>query len=150
MVLTAEDFVFFWKPEQPHGWASQWYKSPFSARVTLPDGEERDVTFTTAEHWMMGQKALLFGDQEIFERIASTTKGTRTRIPGPKEVKALGRKVRNFDEGRWARERERIVLEGTLHKFRQHADLRALLLGTGERELVEASPMDGVWGVGGG
>ncbi len=63
-------------------------------------------------------------------------------------MKALGRKVRNFDEGRWARERERIVLAGSLHKFRQHADLRALLLGTGERGLVEASPMDRVWGVG--
>ncbi|RPD72708.1 DUF1768-domain-containing protein [Lentinus tigrinus ALCF2SS1-7] len=145
MARTADDFIFFWKPEQLHGWASQWYKSPFTARITLPDGKEHDVTFPTAEHWMMGQKALLFGDQKIFERISTVT---APRVPGPKEVKALGRKVGNFEEETWARERARIVREGLLHKFRQNPELRALLLATGEREIVEASHMDRVWGVG--
>lgn len=45
----------------------------------------------------------------------------------------------------------RIVEEGNYHKFTISEDaesLRALLLGTGERELVEASPMDRIWGVG--
>lgn len=45
----------------------------------------------------------------------------------------------------------RIVTEGNYLKFTQseHKDrLRELLLATGERELVEASPLDRVWGVG--
>ncbi len=33
-------------------------------------------------------------------------------------------------------------------KFDQHPALRAYLLGTGERVLVEASPLDRVWGIG--
>lgn len=33
-------------------------------------------------------------------------------------------------------------------KFTQRLDLRALLLGTGERGLVEDSERDGFWGVG--
>ena len=69
MARTPDDYIFFWKPDQPYGWAGQWYPSPFTARVTLPSSEERDVFFPTAEHYMMAQKALLFGDTEIFERI---------------------------------------------------------------------------------
>ena len=28
-----EDFVFFWKTNQKYGWASQWFYSPFNARI---------------------------------------------------------------------------------------------------------------------
>lgn len=66
----------------------------------------------------------------------------------PRPVKALGRKVRNFSEETWVRERERIVLEGSLLKFRQSASLKAELLRTGDKELVEASPLDRIWSVG--
>ena len=41
--------------------------------------------------------------------------------------------------------------EGNYHKFTISEDaenLRAMLLGTGNRELVEASAMDRVWGIG--
>lgn len=39
-------------------------------------------------------------------------------------------------------------MEGNLHKFRQDDRLRDYLLGTGDRVLVEASPMDRIWGIG--
>ncbi|MBN6042186.1 NADAR family protein [Amycolatopsis sp. 195334CR] len=39
-------------------------------------------------------------------------------------------------------------VDGNLAKFGQHEDLREFLLGTGERVLVEASPLDDVWGIG--
>jgi hypothetical protein len=41
-----------------------------------------------------------------------------------------------------------IVVAGNLGKFGQHADLRKFLLGTGDRVLVEASPLDAVRGIG--
>jgi ribA/ribD-fused uncharacterized protein len=63
-------------------------------------------------------------------------------------VKKLGRKVGGFDEDVWVQHRERIVTEGTVHKFRQNADLRAKLFATGETMLVEASPFDKIWGIG--
>lgn len=33
-------------------------------------------------------------------------------------------------------------------KFSQHPDLKTFLLQTGERVLVEASPVDSIWGIG--
>jgi hypothetical protein len=44
-----------------------------------------------------------------------------------------------------------IVTQGTYHKFTISEDaenLKSMLLATGDRELVEASPKDRIWGVG--
>jgi ribA/ribD-fused uncharacterized protein len=110
---------------------SQWWPSPF-----VVEG----VGYATAEHWMMAAKARLFGDAEA-ERLAIDA-------PNPAVAKKAGRLVRGFDDVIWQRERFGIVVEGSVHKFSAHADLRAFLLGTGGRILVEASPMDRVWGIG--
>ncbi|MFD6079205.1 NADAR family protein [Streptomyces hydrogenans] len=110
---------------------SQWWPSPFAV-----DG----VRYATAEHWMMAEKARLFGDAEA-ERAALAA---RT----PAEAKKAGRLVRGFDETVWARERSAIVTAGSVHKFASDEGLRGFLLGTGGRVLVEASPLDRVWGIG--
>ncbi|RSM69129.1 DUF1768 domain-containing protein [Amycolatopsis sp. WAC 01375] len=130
-------FLFFWghRPRR-HGTIgpecfSQWWPARFTA-----DGE----TFSTAEHYMMWRKAVLFDDAEGAARIL----GARH----PREAKALGREVRGFVQGRWEDERYGIVLDGTIAKFGQHPDLRDFLLGTKNRVLVEASPLDAIWGIG--
>ncbi|MEU6878316.1 NADAR family protein [Streptomyces sp. NPDC046712] len=110
---------------------SQWWESPFEV-----DG----VRYATAEHWMMASKARLFGDPEA-ERAALSS---RT----PAEAKKAGRLVKGFDEAVWERERFGIVVAGSVHKFGSDEGLRAFLLGTGGRVLVEASPLDRVWGIG--
>ncbi|MEU1333906.1 NADAR family protein [Streptomyces sp. NPDC005865] len=110
---------------------SQWWPAPFTV-----DG----VAYATAEHWMMAAKARLFGDADA-EHAARTA---RT----PAEAKKAGRLVRDFDEATWARERYGIVVEGSVHKFTSDPALGAFLRGTGSRVLVEASPLDRVWGVG--
>jgi hypothetical protein len=84
------------------------------------------VAYATAEHWMMAGKARLFEDAEA----------------------EAGRLVRGFDEATWERERFRIVVEGSVHKFAADGALREFLLNTGDRVLVEASPVDRVWGIG--
>jgi hypothetical protein len=66
----------------------------------------------------------------------------------PRRAQSLGRQVANFSQLMWEQHRERVVFLGNYYKFRSDEGLRALLLGTGERELVEASPRDRVWGVG--
>ncbi len=110
---------------------SQWFVAPIEI-----DG----IVYPTNEHWMMAGKARLFGDdQTLAEIIAAAT---------PNEAKALGRKVRNFDPAKWDSEKRRIVTEGNLAKFSQHADLREFLLGTGDAVIVEASPFDAIWGIG--
>ncbi|MFH9474775.1 NADAR family protein [Streptomyces anulatus] len=110
---------------------SQWWPSPFTV-----DG----VTYASAEHWMMAGKARLFGDPEA-ERAAVSAKS-------PAAAKRAGRLVRGFDEGVWTRERFALVVEGSTHKFGQDPELGDYLLGTGNRVLVEASPLDRIWGIG--
>ena len=93
---------------------------------------------------MMYQKALLFSDPSTGAKILATT--------SPREQKALGRQVQNFDNDVWLENRESIVEDGSYWKFvnslKEGEDLRVMLMGTGERELVEASPMDKIWGIG--
>lgn len=110
---------------------SQWWPSPF-----VVDG----VGYATAEHWMMAAKARLFADAEAERRVLAAAH--------PAEAKKAGRLVRGFDEAIWQRERLGIVTEGSVHKFAADARLRDFLLGTGDRVLVEASPVDRVWGIG--
>lgn len=110
---------------------SQWWPSPFTV-----DG----VTYASAEHWMMAGKARLFGDAEAEERAVAAK--------SPAQAKKVGRLVRDFDDTVWARERYGLVVTGSAHKFGQNPELGAFLLTTGDRVLVEASPMDRIWGIG--
>ncbi|MFF3467419.1 NADAR family protein [Streptomyces sp. NPDC002619] len=110
---------------------SQWWPSPFVVD---------EVEYATAEHWMMAAKARLFGDAEAERGVLAAGH--------PSQAKKAGRLVRGFDEAIWERERFGIVVEGSVHKFAAHPDLREFLLTTGERVLVEASPVDRIWGIG--
>lgn len=66
----------------------------------------------------------------------------------PAEAKKLGREVKGFDQKVWDENCEAVVEEGNFLKFEQNRELGEVLLGTGERRLVETSPNDRVWGVG--
>ncbi len=110
---------------------SQWFASPFVVD---------NVRYATAEHWMMAGKARLFGDAAALAKILATD--------DPDAAKRGGRSVRGYDEARWQSHRFDIVVEGNLAKFTQHPRLRAFLLSTGDQVLVEASPVDAIWGIG--
>ncbi|MGW2210195.1 NADAR family protein [Streptomyces sp. NPDC001781] len=130
-------YLHFWghRPQRDGsvgtGCLSQWWPAPFTVH---------GVEYATAEHWMMAGKARLFGDPEAERQVLAAGH--------PAGAKKAGRLVRGFDEETWRRERFRIVVEGSVHKFAADPSLRAYLLGTGERVLVEASPVDRVWGIG--
>ncbi|MFJ9341581.1 NADAR family protein [Streptomyces sp. NPDC101733] len=110
---------------------SQWWPSAFTVG---------DDHYATAEHWMMAGKARLFGDPEA-ERAALEARS-------PAQAKRAGRLVRGFRDEVWERERFALVVEGSVHKFGSDPALRSYLLGTGSRVLVEASPLDRIWGIG--
>jgi ribA/ribD-fused uncharacterized protein len=130
-------YVFFWGDRpRPDGRLtaacfSQWWVAPFRA-----DGE----VFPSAEHYMMWRKARLFGDDER----AVTILAART----PAQAKAIGREVVGFDDDVWAAQRWDVVVDGSVAKFAGDPQLRDYLVGTGARVLVEASPLDRIWGVG--
>ncbi|WAZ24448.1 NADAR family protein [Streptomyces cinnabarinus] len=134
---TPVKYLHFWghrpRPDGRIGASclSQWWPSPFTV-----DG----VVYATAEHWMMAGKARLFADPEAERQVLAAEH--------PSQAKNAGRSVRAFDEETWARERFDIVVEGSVHKFASNEALRTYLLGTGNRVLVEASPVDRVWGIG--
>jgi len=130
-------FLYFWghmnkhKQEIGNFCLSQWFESPFTVDC---------VTYKTAEHWMMTQKALLFNDISTYVKIIAADR--------PGEVKELGRQVIGFDDQTWNSKRCEIVKTGNTHKFNQHAKLADYLLKTGDRILVEASPVDITWEIG--
>lgn len=110
---------------------SQWWVAPF---------EVEGITYQTAEHWMMAEKARLFNDDENLEKILKSSK--------PGEAKKLGREVDNFDAAIWDEHKFAIVVAGNFHKFSQQKALKTFLLNTHDRVLVEASPLDRIWGIG--
>lgn len=130
-------FLFFWGHQKSKDGTitktcfSQWWISPFVVN---------EVVYKTAEHWMMAKKAELFNDLEMLEAIIA--------VKSPAEAKALGRNVKNFDATVWDEKRYEIVVEGNFHKFSQNEELKDFLLNTGSRTLVEASPVDKIWGIG--
>ncbi|CAD7961249.1 unnamed protein product [Amoebophrya sp. A120] len=98
--------------------------------------------YNCGEQYLMAEKAKLFQDF-----------GTRKKIlqaAHPKEQKQLGRKVRNFDEAVWTKHRLGILLAGLRQKFSpaQNPEMSNYLLQTKKKLLVEASPVDTIWGVG--
>ncbi|MEZ9701101.1 NADAR family protein [Vibrio sp. 10N.261.46.E12] len=121
-------YVFFFSERDAF---SQWYPSPFVVK---------GLTFKTAEHYMMYAKASLFNDSKTAELIL--------QCPTPREAKALGRKVSPFDPVLWDQKSTSYVRQASLAKFRQNPDLLSILLENSNKEFVEASPYDKIWGVG--
>jgi ribA/ribD-fused uncharacterized protein len=130
------DFTFFWGHQRSKSAVtascfSQWYEAEF-----VVEGQR----YPTAEHFMMAEKAALFDDQEIRAQVL--------QAPTPNAAKALGRKVRGFNDQRWLQHRYDIVVRANQAKFSQNPELNEYLMRTGSRVIVEASPVDAIWGIG--
>lgn len=126
--MENKKYTFFWQTESPF---SQWHSSHF-----VIDG----VPFKTAEHYMMWKKAIMFGDIQIAEEVLITKH--------PRDVKALGRKVKGFVKEDWEDVCQQVVYDGNYAKFTQNEKLLKSLMDTGDTLLVEASPYDAIWGIG--
>jgi ribA/ribD-fused uncharacterized protein len=127
-VVISKQYVMFWNTPSPF---DQWT----TAHFTL-DG----LSYVCPEQYMMASKARLFGDSEIEQQILATE--------SPKEHKRLGRGVRGFDGSVWNEARCEIVRTANMAKFSQNLELKRMLLETGDRAFVEASPFDKIWGIG--
>ena len=126
--MKKEKFEFFWNNKSPF---SNWYKIDFIAE---------DIQFNCSEQHMMYKKAMLFNDTEIAEEILKTKSQSKQ--------KALGRKVRNFDSKVWNDNCKEIVYQGNKAKFLQNENIFKHLMKTKGKTLVEASPVDKIWGIG--
>lgn len=134
---TNNDYLFFWGHQASKDGSiiktcmSQWWLAEFS---------EENIVYKTAEHYMMAGKAKLFNDMDVFDKIISKA--------SPKDVKDLGRQIKNFDADVWNENKYEIVKQGNLLKFSQNESLKQFLIQTKNKVLVEASPVDTIWGIG--
>lgn len=124
--MDDKKYHFFWG-----GVFSNWYPSHFV---------HKDVAFTCGEQMMMWEKAMLMEDEETAELILQST--------SPKEMKRLGRQVKDFNEGLWNVYKYQLVKEGLRSRFLQDMEARRLLKKVKGKILVEASPYDRIWGIG--
>ena len=125
MTIT-DKYVFFFG-----GICSQWASSKFTI-----DG----VKYNCAEQYMMAQKALFFKDKKQLQKIMNTD--------NPRDQKYYGRQVKNFDYEEWSKISRGVVFKANMAKFTQNPRMLDELLSYGDREIVEASPTDTIWGIG--
>jgi len=126
--------LLFWGHKNKDGYLSNWYP------ITFKDDDGGGIQYKSTEHYMMYKKAILMGDDKIAPIILECST--------PKAAKQLGRKVKYWDEQKWIENRERIMYEGCLAKFKSNEELKVKLIATHPKILVEASPYDKIWGIG--
>jgi ribA/ribD-fused uncharacterized protein len=121
--------IYFYSPrEQPYGCFSN-----FSRHGVSMEG----VWYPTVEHYFQAQK---FAGTPYAERIQ--------RAVTPKQAAELGRSRSVPLRADWESVKDGIMLAAVQCKFETHEALRALLLATGDEEIVENAPRDYYWGGG--
>ena len=130
------EFIFFWghkgkKDQISKSCLSQWWPCNFKAN---------NIEYNCAEQYMMSEKAKLFHDEDIYNLIL--------KEKFQWNIKSYGRKIKNFNDEIWNKNKFNIVVQGNILKFSQNEELKKFLVETGNKILVEASPYDKIWGIG--
>jgi N-glycosidase YbiA len=108
--------------------------SNFSAHLVRLKGH----TWPTSEHYFQAQKFAGTPYEEEIRQAAS-----------PMIAARLGRSRKQPIRPDWESVKDALMREVVLAKFTQHADIRAILLATGDAELVEHTTNDSYWADGG-
>jgi hypothetical protein len=120
--------VYFYSTKDPYGAFSNFSKHPF---------EVDDLLWPTSEHYFQAQK---FEDQDYQEQIRTTSSAMIAA--------RLGRSRKVPIRADWEEIKDEVMFRAVLAKFKAHADLRELLLSTGEEEIIEKTTKDYYWGCG--
>ena len=111
----------------PNAHFGQWQQGPCS------------VNWPTVEHYFQAAK-FFDTDEEWAEQIRQAAT--------PTKAKSMGRSKLHPLRPDWNRVKDDVMRRAVRAKFETHADLRAVLLGTGDEELVENASRDYYWGCG--
>jgi N-glycosidase YbiA len=123
--------IYFYKAWEPYGCFSNF--SPHGIII-------HDTYWTTVEHYYQAQKFAGTPDAVIIPVIHAADT--------PEEAAALGRCSTRQIRPDWEVVKTQVMREAVLKKFLAHADIREILLNTGDRLLIEDSPRDYFWGCG--
>ena len=131
-MITTDTHVYFYSGREVY---SNWHrtKGQFIDHST-------GLSFDTSEQHFMWQKARFFSDELIAAKIAGTVDAAA--------VKQLGRQVLLYNDKAWECVRLGCMAYSCYLKFAQNAEWGVQLKDTGSRILVEASPVDRIWGIG--
>lgn len=99
--------------------------------------EMNGAWWPTVEHYFQAQK---FAGTPYVAQIQ--------RALTPKQAAEMGRDRSLPLRADWEQVKDEVMFKAVLQKFKTHRDLRALLLSTGEEEIVERAPGDYYWGCG--
>ena len=101
-----------------------------------------NIKFKSSEQLFMWFKAVFFGDSETADKIAVAQT--------PKEAKALGRQVKDYNDDAWSGVREFVMKWAVTKKFEQNPELQKFLLDPDfdGKNFVEGNPYDKIWSVG--
>ncbi|MCZ7861180.1 NADAR family protein [Agrobacterium salinitolerans] len=171
---TTPTHVYFWGGPFSQ-WFKSSFEAELPVFAPATDDKPRrllrsgvKLRFSSCEQYMMAAKASVFGDTgkgSVLERIlgsAALFGETDSKAPGfqkgthdVKTIKDLGRQVPGLKGGKWDAEDIAfwdtvsipIVTIGNLAKFTQSDDMYDVMVSMGEREYVEGSPKDKLWGV---
>jgi ribA/ribD-fused uncharacterized protein len=119
---------FYSNREEPYGCFSN-----FSYHGFELDG----AYWPTSEHYFQAQK---FPETPHCEQIRQA----RT----PKDAAKMGRDRSRPLRKDWEQVKDDIMRKAVLRKFETHAEIREILLATGDEEIVENAPGDYYWGCG--
>jgi ribA/ribD-fused uncharacterized protein len=132
--VITDTHVYFYTDVCSNWWATvNQLKDPTSGLV-----------FNNTEAAFMWHKAKFFGDTETAAKIAAHAAANGH----PHLVKQLGREIKPYDDASWDTVRQGFMAYVNLLKFRQNPKWGEQLKATGNRILVEASPVDRIWGIG--
>jgi ribA/ribD-fused uncharacterized protein len=120
--------IYFYSTTGPHGCFSNF--SPHGVSL-------KGKWWPTSEHYFQAQK---YSDTPYAERIRIA--------PTPKRAAELGRSRTETHRPDWELVKDDVMREVVRAKFQTHADIRQILLDTGDEEIVEAAPGDYYWGAG--
>lgn len=134
--------IEFWTSRDPYYEFSNFYGRKTGTLFTLHDKD-----WPTSEHYYQAMKFRetsilnLNGDEynaREFVRSAKT----------PKLAKEAAYYMRPLFDPDWDSKKELVMLDALLAKFSQNADLKKMLISTGDAILVEKSTKDSYWGTG--
>jgi hypothetical protein len=121
---------FYSDREQPYGCFSNFSRHGFEL-----DG----YWWPTSEHYFQAQK-FVDTDRLWFDKIRE--------VKMPKDAANMGRDRRHPLRQDWEEVKDEIMQQAVLQKFSTHADIREILLNTGDELLVENARNDYYWGCG--
>ena len=119
---------FYSTREEPYGCFSNF--SPHGFMLN-------ELWWHTSEHYFQAQK---FVGTPYAEQIR--------QVKAPKDAARMGRDRKLPLRPDWEQVKDDIMRRGVLRKFETHADIRQVLLSTGDQLIVENSPIDYYWGCG--